>query len=73
MTAKRHKNEHIHVMSSGFSFKNINENIDAIKGTRLIIINALATLVFARARIKATFEHIINRALSNPGLPIARK
>ena len=58
------------VISIGRSFKNIAENSAADKGIRLIIISALATFVFATAKIKVIFEKSINKALMTPGIPI---
>ena len=73
ITAIIQRREQIHVISSGFSFKKINENIEAISGTRLIITKALATLVLASARINVMLEPRINKAFTIPGWPIALK
>ena len=73
ITAIIQRREQIHVISSGFSSKKINENIEAINGTRLIITKALATLVLASARINVMLEPRIKKAFIIPGWPIALK
>ena len=53
--------------------RKINENIDAIIGTRLIIIKAFATSVFAKAKINVMLDPIIKTAFNSPGFPILIK
>ena len=57
----------------GFSLRKINENNDAIIGTRLIIIKALATSVWAKAKINVMLDPIIKIAFNSPGFPILIK
>ena len=73
ITVIRQPNEQIQVINLGFSYKKINENIAAIIGTRLIIINALATSVLAKAKIKVIFDPTISKELMIPGFPIFLK
>ena len=73
ITAIIQRKEQIHVISSGFSFKKINENIEAINGTRLIITNALATLVLASARINVMLDPRIKSAFIIPDIVIETK
>ena len=73
ITANRHPKEQNHVITSGFSFKKIKEKIAAIIGTKLIMISAFATSVFASAITKVTLAPRTNSALMMPGTPILIK
>ena len=57
----------------GFSFRKMKENIDAMIGTRLIIIKAFATSVCAKAKINVILDPIIKIAFNSPGFPILMK
>ena len=61
------------MINCGFSWRKINENIDAIIGTRLIIIKAFATSVFAKAKINVMLDPIIKIAFNSPGFPMLIK
>ncbi len=70
ITASKQANILIQVIGNDFSFKKTDENKAAVRGIRLIIINALATLVNAKAKIKVTLPPKTHNAFKIPGVPI---
>ena len=70
ITVNRQANMLIQVIGNDFSFKKTDENKAAVSGIRLIIINALATLVYAKAKINVMLPPKTHSAFKTPGIPI---